>query len=149
MASSLTDNSYQGVYIGDPAEEALKKLESYRVYKDEFTDELGCYYLSPVDYQPGAHYMIMEGKVVRIDVDDEASQINTDKGLGIGSTKQEVLSAYKNVKISPHPYASPEGDYLEIKLDNGNGIIFETYQDVVTRFRLGSYPAVKYIEGCS
>ncbi len=71
-----------------------------------------------------------------------------DTEIKVGSTKQEVLSSYQNVEVSPHPYISPMGEYLKIVLPNGNGIIVETNSAIVTRFRIGSFPAVEYIEGC-
>ena len=92
--------------------------------------------------------MVVEEKVSRFDIDDQELKIETEAGVGIGSTKKEVLKAYPEIKVSPHPYIAPEGEYLEVKLPNGNGIIFETDHDIVTSFRLGSYPALGYIEGC-
>ena len=145
---TVTDDSYSNVRIGDSPKVALQKLTGYISTIEQYDNEL-CYYLIPENDEAGALFMIANGVVARIDVYDEVPIIKTYTGLGIGSTKLDILSKYKNVEISPHPYTGPEGEYLEVKLQNGNGLIFETENDIVTSFRLGSYPAVQFIEGCS
>lgn len=145
-ASSLTDNSFLGVAIGESATSALAKLQGYGEAKLDADDE--CYYLLPKDEKPNASFMVLDGVIARIDVYEPRAQIYTKEGIGIGSKKEEVLAKYKNSKASPHPYTAPEGEYLTVKLANDLGIIFETDGEEVTSFRLGSFPAVEFIEGC-
>ena len=92
--------------------------------------------------------MVVDEKISRIDIDDAELNIMTDRSVGIGSTKEQVLAAYPDAKALPHKYIAPDGEYLEIKLSNGNGMVFETAHDVVTSFRIGSYPSVGFVEGC-
>lgn len=146
-ADSLSQDSYAGVKIGIPVSEALKVLKGYESDAAQYESE-SCYYLCQKNNKRGASFMVVDNVVARIDIYSKESGITTNEGIGIGSAKKEVLSKYLNVKVSPHPYIAPEGEYLEVKLPNGNGIIFETEHDVVTSFRLRSYPAVEYIEGC-
>src|SRR3954469_7328533 len=144
--SALTENSFSSVTVGENVKSALKKLPGYVEAKLEPSDS--CYYLSAPAKKPSASFMVLDGVVVRIEVHDKDQKIKTSKGVQIGSSKSEVLKKYSNVKVSPHHYTAPDGEYLEVKLDNGLGIIFETYKNVVTEFRLGSYPAIEFVEGC-
>ncbi len=147
VADALSQDSFAGIKIGTSAPEALEILKGYESDAAQYDSE-ACYYLVPKDNKPGAAFMIVDGVVARIDIYSIESGITTNEGIGIGSKKSEVIAKYLDVKVSPHPYIDPDGEYLEVKLKNGYGIIFETEHDVVTSFRLGSYPAIEYIEGC-
>ncbi|MEP4892033.1 MAG: hypothetical protein ABJV04_18575 [Aliiglaciecola sp.] len=149
LANSIKDDEYAGVHLGSTGDSALGVLKNYQSGEDLYEEPESCFYLSPNANLDGPHIMVMDGVVVRFEVDEQDSKIKTEKGIGIDSTRAEVLAAYDNVKASVHPYLGEEAEYLEVKLANGYGLIFETYQDKVTSFRLGSYPAVLYIEGCA
>jgi len=147
LAEAFTDNSYKNIKIGTSAAEALKSLASYKDTKESYAPSSACYYLVPEEEKnPDAIFMVRNGRISRIDNYD-SERISTKEGITIGSTKAEILNTYKDVKISPHPYVSPDGEYLEVELKNGLGIIFETYHDSVTSFRLGD-ESIRYIEGC-
>jgi hypothetical protein len=144
-ANTMTTSSYKNITIGmSPS----KALEISKDYAADLQGNPDCYYLYSKTDDADANFMVFEGKVERIDIEYKSANISTVKGIGIGATKKQVLAAYSTVLVSPHPYLSSRGEYLEVKLANGNGIIFETEQDIVTSFRLGSYPAILYIEGC-
>jgi len=146
-SESLSNNSYNGVAIGVAESEALKILKSFESTKDSY--ELGstCYYLISNDANNSdVHFMILDGVVSRIDVVGN-SKVSTKEGIRIGSTKDDVIKTYASVKVTPHPYIAPEGEYLEVKVDDKLGLIFETENDVVTRFRLGDQ-SIHFIEGC-
>jgi hypothetical protein len=145
QAGSLTDSSFEGVNIGMSVTKAIHVLKDYESDKMNSEDN-SCYYLSPLKDDDLPHFMIESNIVVRIEV--LSNSVITEDGVTVGSSKKEIMSVYKNVKVSPHPYNFQTGEYLEVKLSNGNGIIFETENEIVTSFRLGSYPAISYIEGC-
>ena len=147
-ADALTDTSYGGITLGMEEASAKKLLTGYVTDEEIYDEPYDCHYLTPPETEKGISYMVIDAKVVRFDIGDKELNITTREGVGIGSSKSDILEVYRNAEISPHPYISPDGEYIEIKLPNGNGIIFETEHDVVTSFRLGSYPAVEYIEGC-
>lgn len=147
-SEEISSTTYGSVQIGMTAQQAFPYLVGYSSDGNSYAAQNGCYYLSPPSEERGVHFMVIDERIVRFDIDDEELNIKTEKGVGIGSTKDEVLRAYPMTNISPHQYLAPEGEYLEVKLTNSNGIVFETLHDVVTNFRIGSYPAVKYIEGC-
>lgn len=150
MAQVISDHGYADVEFGMSASEALAILPGYDAESYGGNDpERGCYYLSHPEDRAAPAFMVLEGIVARVDVYDEAATAVTAAGIGIGASKQDVLAAYSDVTISEHPYLGSVGEYLEVTLGGGKGLIFETYQDKVTSFRLGRYPAVSYIEGCS
>ena len=145
-APKLTENAFGGVSIGMSAEHALAVMHDYAAeYYDETSD---CYYLHPKGEVAGVHIMINDEIVARFDVADNGERILTAAGVGIGSTKQDVINSYSQVNIKPHQYLGEAGEYLEVTLPSGTGFIFETEFDVVTQYRLGQYPEVQYVEGC-
>ena len=91
------------------------------------------------------HYMIENGRVARIDVDDP--KVTTARGVGIGSTVAQVRRAYGKALRSQLNQYSEQPD-LEIKGPRGFGIIFETDGQRVLTMRGGRYPAVAYVESC-
>ena len=148
LSESLTNDSYRGVKIGTKASEAIKILKSLKSTADPQEPNASCYYLESSDKQTtGLSFMVDKGAISRIDVYENKS-ISTAQGIHIGSTKEDVLKKYKKVEASPHPYLGSAGEYLEVRLTETLGIIFETANDIVTSFRLGD-DSIYFIEGCS
>lgn len=147
-SNELLNDSYGSVKIGMLASEALPKLKGYVSDKLEYDKDHGCYYLLPPDDIKGVYFMVIGERISRFDIYHKVLNVHTLKDVGIGSSKSDVLKAYPNTIALPHEYMGLEGEYLHVKLPNGNGIIFETAKNQVTDFRLGSYPAIEYIEGC-
>ncbi|MDQ6870592.1 MAG: hypothetical protein M3037_01105 [Gemmatimonadota bacterium] len=94
--------------------------------------------------------MIVKGKVARIDVD--TGSVTTEDGAKIGDTEDKIKSIYSgDVQLEPHKYI-PGGHYMIVMGDStsaGKAIVFETNGKVVTNFRAGRLPEVKWVEGCS
>jgi len=94
--------------------------------------------------------MIVRGKVARIDVD--TGSVTTEDGAKIGDTEEKIKSIYDgDVQVEPHKYI-PGGHYMIVMGDSasaGKAIVFETNGKVVTNFRAGRLPEVKWVEGCS
>ncbi|HEY8832189.1 MAG TPA: hypothetical protein VIM21_06745 [Gemmatimonadaceae bacterium] len=94
--------------------------------------------------------MIVRGKVARIDVD--TGTVTTEDGAKIGDTEEKIKSIYDgDLQIEPHKYI-PGGHYMIVMGDStsaGKAILFETNGKVVTNFRAGRLPEVKWVEGCS
>jgi len=146
--SIIKNGSYRGIKIGISAPEASKILKSLESTEHPDERDSSCYYLQTPDKQDkGLAFMIVDGLVARIDV-YENKKVSTEKGIRIGSTKADVMASYKNVRVSPHPYLGGAGEYLEAKLTEKIGIIFETEKDIVSSFRLGD-DSIHFIEGCS
>jgi hypothetical protein len=94
--------------------------------------------------------MIVKGKVARIDVD--TGSVTTEDGAKIGDTEDKIKSIYNgDLQIEPHKYVTG-GHYMVVMGDSasaGKAIVFETNGKVVTNFRAGRLPEVKWVEGCS
>ncbi len=113
-------------------------------------DPSGCNYVRWPDGPQGVSLMVVNLKVVRVDV--TSSTIATDEGARVGDTEAKVLSLYRGrVTISPHKYT--KGHYLTVTSANADEsdyrLVFETDEGIVTRYRSGRLPAVEYVEGCS
>src|SRR3981081_711882 len=94
--------------------------------------------------------MIVRGKVARIDVD--TGSVTTEDGAKMGDTEDKIKSIYNgDLQIQPHKYVTG-GHYMIVMGDSasaGKAIVFETNGKVVTNFRAGRLPEVKWVEGCS
>lgn len=134
--------------IGVKADAALHLLTDYSVDQDAYSEVSNCYYLQPKNRKAGPHVMIVDEVVARLEFVDKDLSLLTDKGIGVGSSKQDILIAYSNASVQSHPYLGQAGEYIKVELPSGNGLVFETEFDVVAQYRLGKYPEVEYIEGC-
>lgn len=97
--------------------------------------------------RPGILLMIVDERVVRVEVDDTVTI--TAAGARVGDTEERIKQLYPGqVHSQPHKYV--DGHYLIVY--GGDGayrIVFETDGTRVTRYRAGRYPEVEWIEGCS
>ena len=147
IENSISENQLHDVTIGMSIDEALIRLPNFIIDKPVDNNIENCFYLLPNDKNPGVGIMIVDETVVRIDIMDNVN-IVTEKGIGIGASKQDVIKAYPQLMLEPHPYLGQAGEYLESRLPSGDGIIFETEFDIVRQYRFGRYPEVQLIEGC-
>jgi hypothetical protein len=105
-----------------------------------------CHYVSNERDVPGVRFMVLEGKVGRIDISGGAYA--TAKGARVGLREADVRRLYPEAKVEPHPY-EPDGHYLRvISRDRQHAMIFETDGVKVTSFRSGRSEPVGFIEGC-
>ena len=108
----------------------------------------GCDYASISGRNKEVSFLIVEDKLARIDV--ITPDVPTDKGIRVGDTEDKVRAAYgSNLTVEPHKYI--EGHYLIVNnpADTTVALIFETDGTAVTRYRLGTQPVVRWVEGCS
>jgi len=93
----------------------------------------------------------IQGPVDRVFVgvgDTSTGEPRTETGIGVGSTRNDVLAAYPGVEESPHTYVQG-GSYLDV--ENGSGLAMRFLTDesgVVDGIIVGRIPQVYYIEGC-
>ena len=150
-SDTVSPKGYGGVRIGstvsDASTEAGMEVSAAIPIPE---DESGCFYVYPHGDLGPVSFMVVDGRIVRVDVD--GPDIMTVAGVGVGNTEAEVINAYPDqVDVSTHPYAGPggKGHNLTVKSDGGFGIVFETDGEIVERYRAGSEPAISWIEGCS
>jgi len=109
-----------------------------------------CYYVV-VDARPGVAFMIVDGRIARLDVRQPAS-VQTAEGAGIGDTEARIHELYPGrVEVQPHKYSA--GHYLVVTpqapADSTYRMIFETDGTRVMSYRTGRLPEVGWVEGCS
>lgn len=101
----------------------------------------------------GISFTLHGGQVTRISVDyfDKGvrSPVQTEVGIGLGATVEEVKQAYGDrLVVKPHPN-DPSWHYLVVdKPDHTRAIIFETNGTKVIHFRVGDYPKIAQPDGC-
>ena len=98
---------------------------------------------------PGVSMMVVDGRVVRIDIDDR--RYRTRSGARIGMTERQIRAIYgRQMQVEPHPYGDADDHYLVYDArDEPLGMIFETNDRRATSFRVGYRDYVSLIEGCS
>jgi hypothetical protein len=110
-------------------------------------EEHACFYVD-VPKQAGVALMILNGRVARIDVNDNTAII-TAEGIHVGDSEKQALQAYgKRLKVTPHAYV-PGGHYLTVfSSDRKYGIRYESEDGAVARYYAGTVEAISFIEGC-
>jgi hypothetical protein len=99
----------------------------------------------------GLAFMVVGGRVVRIDIENPAYR--TVSGAHVGMREAEVRAIYgAAMRVEPHPYTGPEGHYLILRARaEPYGLIFATsYENGRTEgLRVGLWRYVQLIEGCA
>lgn len=98
---------------------------------------------------PGVTFMVVEGRIVRIDVD--SGDVTTAVGARVGDLESRVMELYgARVTAGPHKYTG--GKYLTVVPEGADSsefrLIFETDGQRVLRFRAGRLPEVAQVERC-
>jgi hypothetical protein len=110
----------------------------------------GCDYASIPGAPVGMRFMVVEGRIVRVEVD--SAGLPSDRGAGVGMSEAEVQGRYgDSLQIMPHKYDTA-GHYLVHAPgapDTAYRVLFETDGARVTRYRAGQLPEVQWVEGCS
>ena len=110
----------------------------------------GCDHVALTGLPDGVLAMVLEGRVVRIDVRD--STVASDRGVRVGDSEARVEALYAGrIRREPHKYT--DGSYLivapDAPADSAYRLIFETEGARVREYRAGLLPAVAWVEGCS
>ncbi len=142
-------DGFKGVRIGMTVADASKAYgSSLTPVAPVPEDARFCYYIFPGGAIGPASFMVVDERVVRIDVTGRG--FLTAAGIGVGSLESEVHEAYAGrVTVSVHPYLEPQEHYLMVEPQHGFAMIFETDGTKVTSYRAGKIAQVRWIEGCS
>jgi hypothetical protein len=111
-----------------------------------------CYNVKPSKNYQDISFMVVDGRIVRVNV-DRSSKVTTLRGAKIGDSEAQIKSLYRGqIEVTRHEYV-PGGHYLTFvpkdRADRNYRVVFETDGKRVTRMRSGKLPEVLYIEGCS
>ena len=136
--------SYGAVRIG-MTREALAAALGGPLQEDDMREE-GCSYVSERG-SPGVACMLLDGRLARIDVFG-SSRVRAFAGGGIGTSKAELQTLYRAIKVEPHFY-DDTGFYLtSLSKDGRYGIRFEIEDGRVSSYYAGLAEAIQYVEGC-
>ncbi|NJK99573.1 MAG: hypothetical protein HC838_06890 [Spirulinaceae cyanobacterium RM2_2_10] len=147
----LTLTSLGPVEVGMTPTAAAAAANLRLVQEASGGEEYGCLYFMPANGPEGVSFMVIDGKIARIDIDSE--QIATLSGIRIGDSEAKVREAYGDrLESQQHEYV-PEGEYLIfVPTDAASQdyrVVFETdAAGTVTRMRNGLAGAALAVEGC-
>jgi hypothetical protein len=105
-----------------------------------------CEYVENQSAVPGVSFMLIDGKIGRIDF--IRGQYTTPKGAHIGMSETEVRKLFPGIRVEPNHYDDNDHDLTLTSSDGRFGMVFETDGKVVTSFRVGMLEPVGYVEGC-
>ncbi len=135
------------VRIGMTLDEATAAAGKKIVARSGSTDECG--FADPEGGPEGVSFMVLAGRIARVDV--AGGPVRTLSDAGVGDTEADVQARYSNrLEVTPHKYLP--GHFLTLvpsdPADADFRLIFETDGNKVTRYRSGKQPEASYVEGC-
>lgn len=146
----LTPTGWGPVRIGMNRAQTEKALQ-IQLEGEAFDNEGSCLELYSSDEKlTGLYFMFLDGKLSRISA-VSPSPIKTPRGMGIGSTDEEVRKAYgEKLQAEPHHYEGAPAEYLTYWLKpKARGVRFETdAQHKVQTIHAGD-DSIQLIEGCA
>lgn len=145
---TLREDGFGAAKIGMTPSEASDALGiPLTLGREPDEDDIACHYIHPNGEYEDIGFMVIGGRIVRIDVySDKISAIGK---IRIGDSETVVNEAFPNkVRETIHPYIGKEGKYLTVDVTSQFSFVFETDLGTITRFRSGTIEAVQYIEGC-
>lgn len=146
----LTPAGWGPVRIGMTREQVAKALNT-ELAGDAFDNEGSCIELFPAGEElKGTYFMFLDGKLSRISV-VEAGKITTPRGIHVGSTADEVRTAYgKKLQAEPHQYLDLPAEYLTFWLKpEKSGVRFETDAARKVQTIHAGNDSIQLIEGCA
>ena len=109
-----------------------------------------CRYAKSSSY-PNVLIMVKNSKIVRLDFEDIASVIQQTPFAELQNTElsiKELTEKFSHFEINEHEYET--GFYLVVRSeDKKSGMVAEYVNKKITAFRIGFFPHVSYVEGCS
>ncbi|BAQ65233.1 hypothetical protein [Geminocystis sp. NIES-3709] len=148
--SKLSINGIGKIRVGMTVAEANKTANT-KLVQTKSGGEPYCLYFQPQNAPKNVSFMVIEGRIARIDVNN--SQISTISGVRIGDRGSKIKSLYpQQIQVTPHHYVAKGGYYYTFipkdKADQNYRVVFEVINDRVTTMRSGKLPEVEFIEHC-
>jgi hypothetical protein len=147
----VSDAGFCGVHFGMTLAEARAAFpEALESFASDPTDtdpeSLNCFMVFPKDRAKDLTFMLVDGKVARVDI--LLPGIATEDGSRVGSSQADILARYGDrAKVFPGKYDDTKRDIV-VDTMPGHQFIFESDGSKVLNYRAGLLPPVGYIEGC-
>jgi hypothetical protein len=143
---SLTPSGFGTIKIG--MREAAAKQLGLRPAADDGANSFDCR-IHAVPRYPGLYVMAERGVVTRVTI-GAPSRLRTDRGLGIGSSEEDVRRAYGSALQSQTAAydEEPAHDLTFWIAGKKRGILYETDQQGRVTFIRAGGKSIQYIEGC-
>ncbi len=152
-APIFSANGYGDVRIGMKVEQMERVLHQKLPYNP--FDNHGCsLFTTPQMELIGLSFVMDHKELVRINVDyfsasSQPRAIKTADGIGLGSSEEELLTAYGAAAAVTPNSGDPTWHTVTVdSADHGGGLIFETDSKTIKSMRGGSYPAIALPSGC-
>jgi opacity protein-like surface antigen len=109
----------------------------------------GCWYLRYEGGGTNFRLMIIDGKVVRLEL-RAPSTLRTLGGAHVGMAEADLEKLYgARLDVQPHKY-EPDGHTITLRSGAGDsGLRFESVRGKVTAIQAGPWEHLNYVEGCS
>ena len=136
----LTEDGYGSYIIGDTLEETGLVLGT------NVPEQGNCLYAMTGEDRD-VLFMLIHKKLARIDVME--GDLSMPTGVGLGSSGDDVKSAYAGkLVVTPGKYDPTLEDYT-VTFSGTRGAVFQVQDDKVQSYRIGQFPQVSWVEGCS
>jgi hypothetical protein len=108
----------------------------------------GCWHLSYMRRSPEFTLMIIDGRVVRIEI-PRTSTVATLSGVHMGMSEAELKQIFGDrLDVQPHKYEE-KGKVITFRSSDGAfGLRFETSSGLVHLMQSGPWEHLNYVEGC-
>jgi len=146
----LTPAGWGPVRVGMTREQTEKALK-ITLEGEAFDNEGACVeFYSSNEPLAGLYFMFLDGKLSRVSAVEKAS-IRTPRGMGIGSTADEVRAAYgAKLQTEPHHYEGEPAEYLTYWVKpSKSGVRFETNAERKVQAIHAGNDSIQLIEGCA
>ena len=146
----LTPAGWGPVKIGMNRNQVSKALH-VDLEGDAFDNEGSCIELFPdSEALKGTYFMFLDGKLSRISV-SEPGKVATPRGIHVGSTAEEVRTAYgEALQAEAHHYLGEPAEYLTFWLKpKQRGVRFETDAQQRVEYIHAGNDSIQLIEGCA
>ncbi len=147
-ASKLTTVGLDDVFFGDTVPTIRSKVSGDWVGLPAADARPSCFTMQPAGGPEGTVFMILDGRVERIDI--ASPEITTRSGIGVGSTTDEIVELFESNIETTTVAGGEEIVFIPTdEVDRDFRIVWTTDGTMVTAMRAGRLPGVLTASPCA
>lgn len=147
-ASKLTTVGLDDVFFGDTVRTIRSKVPGDWVGLPPADARPSCFTMQPAGGPEGTMFMILDGRVERIDI--ASPDITTRSGIGVGSSTEEIVELFEaNIETTSVDGGEEIVFIPTDEVDRDFRIIWTTDGSAVTAMRAGRLPGVLAASPCA